>query len=116
MIFQYDSGAHAVLTTTLWAAGSNRAAIVGTKGRIDIDSTWYSPTTFTLSIRGGEVTRYDEPHEGHGLRHEAAEGCAVPSRWADREPDHACRRERRDHAHDGRGAPSDRARLPASAT
>jgi predicted dehydrogenase len=73
MIFQYDSGAHAVLTTTLWAAGSNRAAIVGTKGRIDIDSTWYSPTTFTLSIRGGEVTRYDEPHEGHGLRHEAAE-------------------------------------------
>jgi len=73
ILLEHEAGAHAVLTTTLRAAGSNRAAIVGTDGRIEIDATWYAPTTFTLTTRAGEVTRYDEPHEGQGLRHEAAE-------------------------------------------
>lgn len=73
ILLEHDGGAHAVLTTTLRAAGSNRAAIVGTDGRIEIDQTWYAPTTFTLTMRSGEVTRYDEPHQGGGLRHEAAE-------------------------------------------
>ena len=73
IVLGYASGAHALLSTTLHAAGPNRAAIVGTEGRIEIDGTWYAPTSFTLTLRSGEVTRYDEPHEGHGLRHEAAE-------------------------------------------
>lgn len=73
ILLGYPGGAHAVLSTTLFAAGPNRAAIVGTDGRIEIDGTWYAPTSFTLTLRSGEVTRYDEPHDGHGLRHEAAE-------------------------------------------
>ncbi len=73
IVLEHDGGAHAVLSTTLRAAGSNRAAIVGTEGRIEIDSIFYAPTSFTTTLRSGEVTRYDEPHEGHGLRHEVAE-------------------------------------------
>ena len=73
MLLQHDGGAHAVLTTTQSALGPNRAAIVGTEARLEIDSVFYTPTTFTLTRRDGAVERFDEPHEGHGLRHEAAE-------------------------------------------
>ncbi|HEX8497359.1 MAG TPA: Gfo/Idh/MocA family oxidoreductase [Actinomycetales bacterium] len=73
IILEHESGAHALLSTTLRAAGSNRASIVGTEGRIEIDGTFYAPTGVTTTLRSGEVTRYDEPHEGHGLRHEVAE-------------------------------------------
>jgi predicted dehydrogenase len=73
MLFGYPSGAQAVLNCTSAAAGTTRAAIVGTEARIEVDSTFYAPTTFTLIPRQGARTRYDEPHEGHGLRHEADE-------------------------------------------
>ncbi len=73
IVLEHDSGAHALLSTTLRAAGSNRASIIGTEGRIEIDGTFYAPTSFTTSLRSGETTRYDEPHAGHGLRHEVAE-------------------------------------------
>lgn len=74
IILEHASGAHALLSTTLRAAGSNRASIVGTEGRVEIDGTFYAPTGVTTTIRStGEVTRFDEPHEGHGLRHEVAE-------------------------------------------
>ena len=73
MLLQHDGGAHAVLTTTQSALGPNRAAIVGTDARLEIDSVFYTPTTFTLTRRDGSVERFDEPHEGGGLRHEAAE-------------------------------------------
>jgi predicted dehydrogenase len=75
MLLQYDGGAHAVLTTTLQAVSTTRAAIIGTEGRIEIDRRFYGPTTFSLirreGSRDGEVERYDEPHEGRGLRHQA---------------------------------------------
>src|ERR1019366_2232885 len=49
------------------------AAIVGTEARIEIDGDFYAPSSFTLISRSGEQTRFDEPHEGRGLRHEADE-------------------------------------------
>jgi predicted dehydrogenase len=73
MLFAYAGGAQAVLNCTSGAAGTTRASITGTDGRIEIDRTWYAPTTFTLIPREGEPVRYDAPHEGHGLRHEADE-------------------------------------------
>ncbi|GAB3679898.1 Gfo/Idh/MocA family protein [Angustibacter aerolatus] len=73
ILLEHESGAHAVLSTTLLAKGSNRAAIVGTEGRLEIDEVWYAPTSFTVTPREGEAWTWDEPHEGHGLRHEAAE-------------------------------------------
>ena len=73
MVFGYAGGAQAVLTCTLSAKSPTRAAIVGTEARIEIDGDFYAPTSFTLIPRGGEQTRFDAPHEGRGLRHEADE-------------------------------------------
>jgi predicted dehydrogenase len=73
MLFGYDSGAQAVLSCTLSAKSSTRAAIVGSEARIEIDGDFYTPTSFTLITRSGERTRYDEPHPGRGLWHQADE-------------------------------------------
>ena len=73
-ILQYDDGAHSVVTTSLEVAGPTSAAIVGTEARIKFDGVFYAPTAFTLIARDGTVLeRFDEPHEGRGLRHEAAQ-------------------------------------------
>jgi predicted dehydrogenase len=74
MIFQYDGGAHAVLTTTLRAASGNPAAIYGTAARIEIDGWFYVPTTFRVIARDGtELERFGQPYPGRGLRGQAAE-------------------------------------------
>ena len=74
MLLEHSGGRHAVLTTTLEARSANRAVIVGTRARIEIDATWYAPTTFAIITSDGTVLeRYDEPHTGGGLRHQAAE-------------------------------------------
>jgi predicted dehydrogenase len=74
VILDYAGGAQAVLTTTLLARSPTRAAIVGTEARIEIDTIWYQPSSFTVISRDEQVLeRYDEPRVGHGLRHQAAE-------------------------------------------
>jgi predicted dehydrogenase len=73
ILMRYPGGQHAVVTTTLRAAGVNRAAIVGTEGRIEVDPVWYSTNSFTLTSRSGAVERLEFPKEHKGMRHEAAE-------------------------------------------
>jgi predicted dehydrogenase len=73
MLFGYAGGAQAILTCTSAAASPVRAAIVGTEARIEIDGSFYAPTSFTLIPRENEGTRFDQPHDGHGIRHEADE-------------------------------------------
>jgi predicted dehydrogenase len=74
MIFQYDGGAHAVLTTTLRAASGNPAAIYGTAARIEIDGWFYTPTSLRVIGRDGtELEIFEQAYEGNGLRAEAAE-------------------------------------------
>jgi predicted dehydrogenase len=73
-ILQYDGGAHALVTTSLEVAGPNRAVIVGTDARIEIDAVFYAPTTFSLIGRDGTVLeRFDDACEPRGMQHEAAE-------------------------------------------
>ncbi|MBA2768760.1 MAG: Gfo/Idh/MocA family oxidoreductase [Sporichthyaceae bacterium] len=77
VVLQHSGGAHATLTTTLEAAGANRASVAGTEARVEIDPVWYAPTTMRLVARDGTVLeafeRREPPHEAKGLRHEAAE-------------------------------------------
>jgi hypothetical protein len=73
MLLGHASGAQAVLTCTSSAVGPTRAAIVGTEARIEIDRTWYAPTSFSFIPRAGETRRFEHRHEGVGLRHEADE-------------------------------------------
>ena len=73
MLFGYASGAQAVLTCTLFAKSPTRGAIVGTDAWIEIDGDFYAPTSFDVISRTGERTRFEAPHEGRGLWHEAEE-------------------------------------------
>lgn len=74
IILGYPSGAHAVLQIQMNGTGPNRAAIVGTEGRIEIESVWYSQTAFTRYNAAGEVVeRFDERDPGRGMQFQAAE-------------------------------------------
>jgi predicted dehydrogenase len=74
IILSYASGAQAVLHTSLDAAGPNRAAIVGTKGWIDIDGVFYNPTDFRVFATDG--TLIEEWHDtvtSRGMQYQAWE-------------------------------------------
>ena len=73
MIFRYDTGAHANLTTTLLAKTPCTATVVGTKGTIFIDGDFYTPTSMRLKKVDGSVVEFPKQYEGHGLREQAIE-------------------------------------------
>ncbi|MDQ1627151.1 MAG: hypothetical protein QOI54_895 [Actinomycetota bacterium] len=72
-LLQHDGGRHAVVTTTLEATGSNRAAIIGTEARLELHSRFYRSPTLTLTSRDDVVEVFEAPAETRGLRHQAAE-------------------------------------------
>ncbi len=73
-IFDYPSGAHAVVTTSLAAASDNPAAIYGTEARLEIDGWFYTPGGFTVTAHDGTVLeRFDTPPAGRGKQYEAIE-------------------------------------------
>jgi predicted dehydrogenase len=74
IILGYPSGAHAVLQIQMSGTGPNRAAIVGTEGRIEIESVWYSQTAFTrYDVQGEVVERFEQRDPGRGMHFQAAE-------------------------------------------
>ena len=73
IILEYPSGAQALLNTTNLAATPNRALIVGTDARIEIDRTFYNPANMRLVLRDGTTTEFPNSYRGHGLREQAAE-------------------------------------------
>jgi predicted dehydrogenase len=74
LILEHDGGAISVLHTALDTQGSNTATIVGTEGRIEIDSVWYTQTGFTVYAGDGEVLeRYDEKVVSRGMQFQAWE-------------------------------------------
>lgn len=73
-IFHYASGAIATTLSSSDSGGSNRASIVGTKGRIEIDRVWYSPTTFRVYDNANAVKEtFDGAVEGRGMQFRADE-------------------------------------------
>ena len=77
MIFRYDTGAHANLTTTLLAKTPCTATVVGTKGTIFIDGDFYTPTSMRLKKVDGSVVEFPKQYGGHGLREQAIEFAAL---------------------------------------
>jgi predicted dehydrogenase len=73
MIFGYANGAHALLNATMASKTSTRAAIAGTKGRIEIEGDFYSPSAFSLIASDRSVRRFEFATQGRGLHYEAAE-------------------------------------------
>ena len=76
-ILDYPSGAQAVLTANMIVRTPCAATINGSLGRIEIDRTFYNPTTFRVILNDGSVTEYPSNYEGHGLREQASEFARV---------------------------------------
>jgi len=72
MIFQYASGAQAVLNCSIMNQSPCKATISGDKGYIEIDGSFYAPNAFRTKINN-EFTEYAKDYEGHGLREQARE-------------------------------------------
>ena len=71
MIFSYDSGAQAVLTTTMIEQTPCRAVVAGLHGWLEIDRTFYNPAAMRVVLNDGTVTEYPNNYTGHGLREQA---------------------------------------------
>jgi predicted dehydrogenase len=73
-VFEHEQGRHSLVTTALDFAGPNRATIVGTGGRIEIDPVWYTPTGYSVLDGKGEELRRSRPEvEGRGMQFQALE-------------------------------------------
>lgn len=54
-VMTHAGGAISTSLSSSRGAGPNRAAIVGTKARIEIDHVWYEPSTFRVTASDGSV-------------------------------------------------------------
>ena len=73
MIFEYNNGEIANLSCTMYDSHPNRAVISGEEGWIEIDPTFYAPTTIKVISRNQREITYEESYHGHGLREQALE-------------------------------------------
>ena len=74
IVFTYSDGQQAVLQTALDTKGPNVAAILGTQGRIEIESVWYEGTPFTVyDAENNIVERFDQPVTSRGMQYQAWE-------------------------------------------
>jgi predicted dehydrogenase len=63
-----------LLQTELDARGPNRAVVIGTEARVEIDRVWYTPTSFTVLDTENEVLeRYESQVDGRGMQFQALE-------------------------------------------
>ncbi|MHA7288861.1 Gfo/Idh/MocA family protein [Arthrobacter sp. MDT3-24] len=74
MIFEYGDGQQSLLHCALDTSGPNRASIIGTGGRIEIEPIWYAPSAFTRYDADGHlVETFDEAVTGRGMQYQARE-------------------------------------------
>jgi predicted dehydrogenase len=73
-VLRHEGGAISTSFSSSEAAGPNRAVVLGTEGRIEIDSVWYTPAPVTvLGVDGAVIERFAEPVSGRGMQYQAAE-------------------------------------------
>lgn len=71
-VMTHAGGAVSSTVSSSRASGPNRAHIIGTEGRIDIDAVWYTPTTFRVSRPDGTVVEeYRSEVDGRGMQFQA---------------------------------------------
>jgi predicted dehydrogenase len=69
---RHASGGVSSLLTSSRAAGANAAQIVGTKGRIEIDGVFYTPTSFRVfDLDGTLVEEFRTEIDGRGMQFQA---------------------------------------------
>ncbi|MGD7732506.1 Gfo/Idh/MocA family protein [Propionibacteriaceae bacterium G57] len=71
-VFTHADGAVSSTLTSSRVAGPNTASVLGTEARIDIDSVWYTPTSFRLVDCEGAVREtWTSEVEGRGMQYQA---------------------------------------------
>jgi len=71
-VLTHEDGAQSMVHFGLDLRSPNAASIIGEDGRIDLDDTWYTPTTWRLRDRDGAVLEeYDSREQLTGYAHEA---------------------------------------------
>ena len=73
VIFEYSNDAQAILNTTLNNITPSKAVISGSKGFVEIDSSFYRPTSMRVNLYEGDSIEYANYYEGHGIREQAIE-------------------------------------------
>ena len=73
MVFTYHNGSQAILTTTMLAKTPCTAVIAGLNGYLQIDQTFYNPTSMRLVLNDGSIQEFARDYQGHGLREQALE-------------------------------------------
>ena len=73
MIFKYDNGVIATLNCSMYDSQPNRAIISGSNGYIEVEPTFYAPTSLKVCTNDGEIILYPNKYIGHGLREQALE-------------------------------------------
>lgn len=74
VVLEFEGGCQAIAHFGSDALGPNRASIVGTLGRIDVDGVWYSRTSFTRYDAKNEIIeRFESDYEGRGMQFQAFE-------------------------------------------
>ena len=86
MILNYANGAQAVLNTTMIMQTPCTAVIAGLKGYLEVDRTFYNPTSMRVTLFDGTVTEYPSDYKGHGLREQAVEFARVVKSGAKESP------------------------------
>ncbi|MGO4536477.1 Gfo/Idh/MocA family protein [Leifsonia sp. 2MCAF36] len=72
ILLGYESGAQAALTTELDAAGDNSAIVVGTDARVELDATFFAPTSFrVVDSKGHVIETYESRIDGRGMQYQA---------------------------------------------
>lgn len=71
-IFTYPGGEVATTLSSSLAKGPNTASILGTAARIDIDSVWYTPTSFrVVDAEGTVIESFESDVISRGMQYQA---------------------------------------------
>lgn len=74
VLLTYAGGQQAVTHSALDVAGRNDAVVIGTEARVEIDPTWYRPTTMRVVAPDGRVVEiFDGAVPGRGMQLQAVE-------------------------------------------
>jgi hypothetical protein len=79
-VFSYPGGQIATTYSASTTPGPNVAVVLGTEGRIEVDSVWYAATGLRVYDAAGALTEEFRPEvAGRGMHYQATEAEALVS-------------------------------------
>jgi predicted dehydrogenase len=72
-LLYYESGAIAHIFSSIVTDSVKEAQIMGTLGRITIETPWHKSQKVSVKLNSGEVTDYKFPHSGNGFEFQISE-------------------------------------------